>query len=73
MENFDELLAAYKQAVDAWIAAIKNEEGLANEDHSMVEMEKWDTAALAVGDAEAAATHARELYKDALRKKNYGF
>jgi hypothetical protein len=73
MENFDELLAAYKHAVDAWIEAIETEEALANDDHSMVEMEKWDAAALAVIDAEAAAARARENYKNALRKKNYGF
>ena len=73
MENFDVLLTTYKQAVDAWIAAIEAEEDLANEDHSMVEMEKWDAAALAVIDAEAAATKARDHYKNALRRSNYGF
>jgi hypothetical protein len=73
MDNFDELLASYKQATDAWIEAIKAEEALANEDHSMVEMEKWDTAGLAAIDAEAVAKKARDAYKAALRKKNYGF
>jgi hypothetical protein len=73
MEDFDALLTAYKQAVDAWIEAIENEESLANEDHSMVEMEKWDAAALAVIAAGAAAAKARDNYKNALRKKNYGF
>jgi len=73
MNNFDELLAEYRQAVDAWVAAIKAEEALANDDHSMVEMEMWDAAALAAIDAEAAAARARENYKNALRKKNYGF
>jgi hypothetical protein len=73
MDNFDELLAEYRTAVDTWVAAIKAEEALANEDHSMVEMEKWDDAALAAGDAEATAKKAREHYKNALRKKNYGF
>ncbi len=73
MDNFDELLTTYKQAVDAWIEAIETEESLANEDHSMSEMEKWDAAALAVIDAQAAAAKARDHYKNALRKKNYGF
>ncbi len=73
MDNFDELLAEYRQAVDTWVAAIKAEEALANDDHSMVEMEKWDAAALTAGDAEAAAKRAREHYKSALRCKNYGF
>ena len=75
MENldFDQLLHIYHQAIDAWVDAIHAEESLANEDHSMVEMEKWDTAGLKVHDAELAAKKARDLYKNALRKKNYGF
>ena len=72
-ENFDELLVSYKHAIDAWVNAIHAEEALANDDHSMVEMEKWDTAGLNVHDAELAAKKARDHYKNALRKKNYGF
>jgi hypothetical protein len=75
MENldFDQLLHNYKQAVDAWVNAIHAEEALANDDHSMVAMELWDTAGLNVNDAELTAKKARDLYKNALRKKNYGF
>jgi hypothetical protein len=71
--NFDQLLHDYRQAIDAWVDAIHAEEALANDDHSMVEMEKWDTAGLNVHDAERTAKKARDLYKNALRKKNYGF
>jgi hypothetical protein len=71
--NFDELLSQYHRAVDAWVAAIQAEEALATSDHSMKEMEAWDTAGLHVHDTERAAKHARDLYKSALRKKNYGF
>jgi hypothetical protein len=75
MENldFDQLLQTYKQAIDAWVNAIHAEEALATDDHSMVVMEHWDTAGLQVHDAESAAKKARDLYKNALRKKNYGF
>ena len=73
MEDFDQLLQDYKSAVDTWVAAIQNEEALANADHSMIEMEKWDAAGLHVHDAELAAKKARDQYKSALRKKNYGF
>jgi hypothetical protein len=72
-KDFDQLLTHYKQTVDAWVAAIKAEEALANEDHSMIEMEKWDAASFVAHDAEAAAKKARDQYKNALRKKNYGF
>jgi hypothetical protein len=72
-KNFDQLLSDYRQAIDAWVAAIRAEEALANDDHSMVAMEEWDAAGFTAHDAEAAAKKARDRYKNALRKKNYGF
>ena len=71
--DFDELLKNYKQAVGAWIEAIRAEESLATADHSMVAMEHWDAAGFTAHDAESAAKNARDAYKNALRKKNYGF
>ena len=73
MEDFDKLLHEYKTAIDAWVDAIRAEEALANDDHSMVELEKWDAAGLHVHDTELTAKKARDHYKNALRKKNYGF
>jgi hypothetical protein len=72
-KDFDQLLRVYRQSIDSWVAAIKAEEALANDDHSMVEMEKWDAASFVAHDAEAEAKKARDQYKNALRKKNYGF
>lgn len=72
-QDFDALRAAYKAAVDHWVEAIRAEEGLATEDHSMIEMEKWDDAGFRLLDAEAGAKKARDAYKNALRKANYGF
>jgi hypothetical protein len=71
--NFDELLWLYKEAVERWIGAIRAEASLATDDHSMVAMEKWDDAGFKLHDAELAAKKARDAYKNALRKKNYGF
>lgn len=71
--DFDHLLKTYREAVDRWVDAIHAEEALANEDHSLQEWEKWDSAGFALHDAEAAAKKARDAYKNALRKKNYGF
>jgi hypothetical protein len=59
--------------VSEWVDAIETEEGLATADHSMVEMERWDSAGLKLHDAELAAKKARDAYKNALRQKNYGF
>lgn len=72
-QSFDQLLHTYRQAVDAWVGAIRAEESLATEDHSMVQMEKWDDAGFKLHDAELTAKKARDAYKNALRKKNYGF
>jgi hypothetical protein len=71
--NFDELLWLYKEAVDHWIDAIRAEASLATDDHSMVAMERWDDAGFKLHDAELTAKKARDAYKSALRKKNYGF
>ena len=46
---------------------------LAKGDHSMTQMEAWDDAGFKLHDAELAAKKARDAYKNALRKKNYGF
>ena len=72
-QDFDQLLRSYRKAVDAWVGAIRAEESLAIEDHSMVQMENWDDAGFQLHDAELIAKKARDAYKNALRRKNYGF
>jgi TRAP-type C4-dicarboxylate transport system substrate-binding protein len=71
--DFDSLLKNYREAVEHWVNAIRAEEALAREDHSILAMEKWDAAGFAVHDAELTAKKARDHYKNELRKKNYGF
>ncbi len=71
--DFDQLLTNYRSAVDRWVDAIRAEESLATQDHSMVAMELWDDAGFKLHDAELVAKKARDAYKNALRKKNYGF
>ena len=36
--------AAYKAAVEEWIAAIKQEEALASVNHTIAEVDKWEAA-----------------------------
>lgn len=71
--DFDQLLKDYKSAADRWVDAIHAEESLATDDHSMVAMGLWDDAGFKLHDEELAAKKARDAYKNALRKKNYGF
>jgi len=70
--DYDRLRQSYKDAVDAWVATIREEEALATPDHSMVAMEHWDTAGFKEQDAQKKAITAKEAYKEALRQYNYG-
>lgn len=70
--NLDELQAAYKEAVEQFVTAIRAEEALATPDHSETAMEKWDSADFSVQDAEKKARKARDAYKEGLRYLNYG-
>jgi hypothetical protein len=70
--DYDRLCQSYKDAVDAWVAAIREEEALATADHSMVAMEHWDAAGFKEQDAQKKAIAAKEAYKEALRQFNYG-
>jgi len=70
--DYDRLRQSYKDAVDAWVAAIHEEEALATPDHSITAMEHWDAAGFKEQDAQKRATKAKEAYKEALRQYNYG-
>jgi hypothetical protein len=70
--GLSELRFAYKRAVKAWVDAIRAEESLATTDHSTTAMERWDDAQFNEQDARAKAQEARDAYKVALRKANYG-
>ena len=71
--ELDELQAAYRTAVDAWIAAIRREEALASANHSVTEIDQWEQAHLDEEDARGAAKAAKARYADALRAKFFGF
>ena len=71
-DDLDQLRLTYKRAVDDWVDAIRAEEALATEDHSMTAMEHWDAAHFKEQDAQSRVTDAREAYKDSLRTVNYG-
>ena len=74
MDNseYDRLRQAYKDAVDQWVAAIRDEEALATPNHSMIAMERWDAANFREQDAQKKVMAAKDAYKDALRLFNYG-
>jgi len=69
--DLDALRLTYKQAVDAWVTAIRAEEALATPDHSETAWERWDDAGNLAEAAEDKAIQARDEYKDGLRRVNF--
>ena len=61
----------YKEAVDRWVAAIREEEALATPDHSIVAWERWEQAGFAAKSAQDKADVAKEAYKAGLRELDY--
>jgi hypothetical protein len=73
-QELDQLQAAYKAAVDNWVAAIRAEETLASgADHSVAELDKWEQAHFREHKMHKEADYRKRLYEDALRREFYGF
>jgi hypothetical protein len=73
-EELDQLQAAYKAAVDAWVAAIREEEALASgADHSVLELDKWEAAHMREHKLHKEVDYRKRLYEDAVRREFYGF
>ncbi len=71
--ELDEKQAAYKSAVEEWIAAIREEEALASVAHSVADVDQWEAAAFREEEARLRVRHAKKLYEDALRKEFFDF
>ena len=72
--ELDGLQAAYKAAVDEWVALIREEEALVTvDDHSLAEVDQWEQAYFKEEEARAKARVAKQAYEDALREKFFGF
>jgi GTP1/Obg family GTP-binding protein len=71
--ELDELQAIYRNAVDAWIAAIRKEEALASVNHTVAEVDTWEQAHLDEDEMRSHVKAAKAAYEDALREKFFGF
>ncbi len=73
MDNaeLDRLRQAYKDAVERWIIAIREEEALATPDHSVQAWDLWEKAGFAEEEARDRVQAAKERYEGALRKTDY--
>jgi hypothetical protein len=59
--------------VEAWIASIRKEEGLASVGHDVAELDKWEQAAFDEDAMRNTVKDAKAKYEDALRAKFFGF
>ena len=71
--DLDQMQAAYKTAVEQWIAAIKEEEALASVTHTIAEVDKWEGANFKEDELRGKVKTAKKRYEDALREKFFGF
>jgi hypothetical protein len=73
VSDLNQMQAAYKEAVDQWVAAIREEEALASVNHSEAEIDAWEAADFREEDAREKAKEAKKNYEDALREKFFNF
>ena len=71
--KLDIMQAAYKTAVEAWIAAIREEEALASVHHNLAEVDAWEAAHFREDEARDKAKAAKAEYEDELRQVFFGF
>ena len=71
--DLDQFQTAYKEAVEEWIAAIRQEEALASGNHSVAEIDKWEQAHFKEEELRGKVKAAKKSYEDALRQKFFGF
>lgn len=71
--ELDRLQAAYKAAVEEWIAAIRHEEALASVNHSVAEVDEWEAAHFREDELRNAVKAAKKEYEDALRHEFFDF
>ena len=72
-QELDQLQADYKAAVDAWVAAILEEEALASVHHSVAELDQWEAAHFREHKLHKEVDYRKRLYEDALRREFFGF
>jgi hypothetical protein len=63
--ELDRLQNAYKAAVEEWISAIKQEEGLASVNHTVAEIDQWEAAHFKEDDIRTNVKAPKKQYEDA--------
>jgi hypothetical protein len=69
--RLNEMQSDYNSAVEAWIAAIRQEEALASVNHSVAEIDQWEHAHFHEEELRNKAKAAKKEYEGALRFKYF--
>jgi hypothetical protein len=67
------MLQAYRDAVEEWITAVREEEFLACGDPTVVQLDEWEQAHFKEEEARNKAKKAKKDYEDAIRQSLFGF
>jgi hypothetical protein len=73
LSELDRMQSAYNAAVEEWIAAIREEEALASNNHSVAQIDQWEAAHFKEDDVRKKVKAAKKQYEDALRRKFFNF
>ncbi len=73
VSKLDQMQSTYKDAVDAWVTAIRQEEALASVNHTVAQVDQWENAASLEDEARDKAKAAKKEYEDALREEFFNF
>jgi hypothetical protein len=71
--ELDAMQKSYKDAVDDWVAAIREEEALATVNHDVADVDAWERAAMYEDELRQKAKAAKKSYEDGLREKFFNF
>jgi hypothetical protein len=71
--ELDQLQRAYKEAVENWVTAIREEEALASGNHNVAQLDQWEAAHFREHKLHREADYRKRLYEDALRREFFGF
>jgi len=73
ISKLDEMQSTYKAAVDEWITAIRQEEALASVNHTVAQVDEWESAGFREEVARTKAKAAKTIYENALRQEFFDF
>ena len=73
ISKLDEMQSTYKAAVDEWITTIRQEEALASVNHTVAQVDAWESAGFHEEVARTKAKAAKTIYENALRQEFFDF